>query len=474
MKLTSVCASALLLVLAVGCGDDDPKGPTGPFTVSYTGNAPSRGDPPRDEATYKPGETVTVLGAGTLEKDGSFFAGWTTVAGENYQPGNTFVMGEANVLLYANWSAAQTYPVSYNGNGHTSGNPPNDSRGYAEGATVTVLGQGAMTKAGHVFTGWTDGTNDFVTGDTFAMPARAVTPTAKWLATATFGVTYTANGGTGAVPTDSGAYPAGATVTVLGTGSLVRAGVTFTGWRLDTTTLQPGDTFVMPADDVALAAQWTAAATFALNYNGNGNTAGTVPSSVSLEEDQQVAVATGTGLKINTRCFDFWTTAADRTGTKYDPPAQFTMGPSAVTLYAQYNRLPVLTIGGMDAGTTVAVSQSPTDSYALTFQVGDVDAQASTQLRITATLTNTAVPSAVFDTARINTALTGIAGATVTDTSISVLATITQINGFADQIAVVAPAAEGAITVNVVVDDLFPGAGCNAADAVDYQITYAE
>ena len=77
------------------------------------------------------------------------------------------------------------------------------------------------------------------------------------------GLTYLGNGSTsGTPPSDSGSYPAGATVTVLGnTGGLVRTGSTFTGWNSAAdgsgTSYAPGVTLTMGGANLLLYAQWT-------------------------------------------------------------------------------------------------------------------------------------------------------------------------------------------------------------------------
>ncbi|HSI04084.1 MAG TPA: InlB B-repeat-containing protein, partial [Myxococcota bacterium] len=253
----SLLASLVLAVFVSACGDDDPD--TGPstLTVTYSGNAPSGGTPPRDSNTYRTGDTVTILGPGTLVKDGFYFAGWTSTAGASYQPGDTFQMGTANVLLYASWSESPTYTVSYSGNGNTSGAPPQDGESYVAGETVTVLGAGTMTKEGNTFAGWTDGGSTYQAGGTFTMGAADVTLTAVWTAVPTYHVTYNANGATsGTAPVDTGAYPQGAQVTVLGQGTLAKTNASFGGWLMNATTLAPAASFAMPAANVELVAIW--------------------------------------------------------------------------------------------------------------------------------------------------------------------------------------------------------------------------
>jgi uncharacterized repeat protein (TIGR02543 family) len=79
------------------------------YTVTYNGNGQTGGAPPVDANNYEQGATVTVLGnTGNLVKTGSTFAGWNTAAdgsGTTYTQGQTFLMGSANVILYANWTA---------------------------------------------------------------------------------------------------------------------------------------------------------------------------------------------------------------------------------------------------------------------------------------------------------------------------------------------------------------------------------
>ncbi len=79
------------------------------YTVTYNGNGNTGGIAPTDSNTYLSGTTVTVLGnTGALVRTGYTFAGWNTAAngsGTNYNAGETFIMGSANVTLYAQWTA---------------------------------------------------------------------------------------------------------------------------------------------------------------------------------------------------------------------------------------------------------------------------------------------------------------------------------------------------------------------------------
>jgi uncharacterized repeat protein (TIGR02543 family) len=96
-----------------------PAAQANPFTITYNANADyvgavlqkgiTTGSLPTS-APQASGSTYTVLGQGTLARQGFTFAGWNTSVtgtGTTYQPGNTFIL-TANATLYARW----TIPVA--------------------------------------------------------------------------------------------------------------------------------------------------------------------------------------------------------------------------------------------------------------------------------------------------------------------------------------------------------------------------
>jgi len=92
-------------------------------------------------------------------------------------------------------------------------------------------------------------------------------------------VLYYGNTNTGGTaPVDaSSPYNEGDTVTVLGIGDLVKTGYEFVEWNTAAdgtgTGYDPAETFLMPAAQVDLYAQW--AAVYEVTYDGNGSTGGT-------------------------------------------------------------------------------------------------------------------------------------------------------------------------------------------------------
>jgi len=94
--------------------------PTGnQYTVTYHANgAGVTGSPPVDYNVYQSGNTVTVLGQGTLDRVNYVFLGWATTSNAvtpDRMPGTTFTMPSNNVPLYAVWRVGGTVVVPFDG-----------------------------------------------------------------------------------------------------------------------------------------------------------------------------------------------------------------------------------------------------------------------------------------------------------------------------------------------------------------------
>ncbi|WP_206669721.1 InlB B-repeat-containing protein [Paenibacillus luteus] len=347
------------------------------YTVTYNGNGSTGGSVPTDSGSYEQDVTVSVYNNnGNLVRTHYTFAGWNTKAdgtGTDYAAGSAFNMGASNVTLYAQWTLNPTYTVTYNGNGSTGGNVPTDSGSYEQGITVSVNDNiGNLVKTGYTFAGWNtqaDGTGtDYAAGAAFNMGASNVTLYAQWTLNPTYTVTYNGNGSTGgSVPTDSGSYEQGITVSVYDNiGNLVKTGYTFAGWNTQAdgtgANYAVGTAFNMDASNVTLYAQWTLNPTYTVTYNGNGNTGGNVPTdSSSYEQDVTVSVYNNSGNLVKTgSTFAGWNTKADGTGTAYAVGTAFNMGASNVTLYAQWTLNPTYTVTYNGNGSTGG--SVPTDS----------------------------------------------------------------------------------------------------------------
>jgi Listeria/Bacterioides repeat len=320
--------------------------------VSYDGNGSTSGTVPADANKYAQNATVTVLdNTGSLAKSGYAFSGWNTAkdgSGTSYTAGATFAMGTADVVLYATWSKVPTYTVTYNANGATGGSVPVDSTAYSSGATVKVPGNtGSLTRSGYSFAGWNtkaDGSGtSYLAGATFSIANAGMILYAQWSIIPIYTVTYNANGATGgSVPVDSTAYQSDTTIKILGnTGSLTRAGYSFTGWNTKAdgsgTSYNAGATFFIANADLTLYAQWIKA--YSVTYDANGATGGSVPvDSVAYQNGTTVKVLGNTGSLTRTGySFSGWNTTADGSGTSYSAEGSFRMGTANVGLYAQWS-----------------------------------------------------------------------------------------------------------------------------------------
>ncbi len=99
------------------------------YKVIYNGNGAASGLAPADGGSYEEGVTVSVYGnTGVLNKPGYNFAGWNTRAdgsGAGYTAGQTFTMGEKDVVLYAQWTLSNSGGSS--GGGSSDDNSPGES-----------------------------------------------------------------------------------------------------------------------------------------------------------------------------------------------------------------------------------------------------------------------------------------------------------------------------------------------------------
>ena len=295
------------------------------YTITYDGNGYTGGTVPMDYDPHLEGSMVTVALPGTLIKSGCSFLGWNTKAdgsGIDRTAGSTFLMGSANVVLYAKWAALPTYTVTYNGNGSTGGTVPTDTNHYLTGETVAVAWLGSLTRTGYRFVGWNtkaDGSGIDQTLDSFFTIGSAnVVLYAKWAPLPTYTVTYNGNGSTGGtVPIDIKRYLEGAIVTVASQGTLVKSGCIFQGWSTDADwSGRLGSEFVMGSVNVLLYAVWEELPTYTVTYNGNGNTSGVAPIDLNkYESGSQVSVKLPGSLARTGYVFSGWNTRPDGSGT---------------------------------------------------------------------------------------------------------------------------------------------------------------
>ncbi|MCC3372633.1 InlB B-repeat-containing protein [Cohnella sp. REN36] len=307
------------------------------YTVAYNGNGSTGGSVPAS-GSYTYDTNVNVAGnTGNLAKTGYVWNGWNTAAngsGTGYAAGDSFKMGEGDVTLYAQWKLG-SFPLHYDGNGSTGGTAPADAS-YEYQSSVTVAGNtGNLVKTGHAFDGWNTaaggGGTSYAPGSTFVMGAAGVTLYAKWKANS-YTVSFNSNGGS-AVGSQTSTYGSTASEPAAPT----KTGYTFDGWYADSGLSAPYAFTTPITGDTQLYAKWKANS-YAVAYDGNGSTGGSVPTGGSYDYSTNVPVAGNTGNLVKTgHSFAGWNTKADGSGTSYGPGDTFAMGAAGVTLYAKWS-----------------------------------------------------------------------------------------------------------------------------------------
>ncbi len=236
-----------------------------------------------------------------------------------------------------------TYTVSYNANNATSGSVPTSQTKTHNVSLTLRTNTGNLAKTGYTFAGWNTnasgtGTN-YPAGGTYTANASVVlyaryTPNI-------YTVNYNANNATsGSVPTSQIKLHNVSLILRTNTGNLARTGYTFAGWNTNAsgtgTNYPVGGTYTANVSDV-LYAKWTPI-TYAISYNANNCTSGSVPASQIKLHNVSLILRTNTGNLARTG-YDFtgWNTNASGTGTNYPAGGTYAANASDI-LYAEWTR----------------------------------------------------------------------------------------------------------------------------------------
>ncbi len=289
-------------------------------------------------------ENQTGLIPNKFVRPGYTFLNWSTNPGPtglgaiyDYSEKNLYPFSQSNSDLYAQWTENAKHTVTYALDGG-SGTLPTQVD-VAEGASFNTAASTGLTKAGFTFNKWNDGSTNYSAGASYLMGTSNVTLTAIWTAVIVpvlappapvvfISVTYLANGGNGAAPTQANIQANG--LFIVGT-TMTRAGYTFGGWRDQSTTLyQAGVTYIAGPSNVVFTAQWNPTSQTVTYLPGTGS--GTVPTQGNVLTGGNFTVGNGAGLVKTGYTFVGW---SEGTNT-YAPGSTYTMGSGNVTLTANY------------------------------------------------------------------------------------------------------------------------------------------
>ena len=328
------------------------------YTISYDGNGADGGS--TDAQTVEYGGTLAVLPNG-FTKTGYSFAEWNTQAdgeGTSYAAGDEIADMTYILTLYAQWTA-DTYAVTFDGNGSISGSIPSVSVTY--GAGEVTLPANGFTKTGYTFTGWNTQANgggvSYTDGSSVSNLLSDLTLYAQWTAN-TYTVSFDGNGSTsGTTASVSVTYDAGSVA--LTANGFSKTGYSFAGWNTQAdgegTAYAAGASVSNLTSSLTLYAQWTAD-TYVVSFDGNGSTSGTT-TSVSVTYDAGDVFLTSNGFTRTGYSFAGWNTQVDGEGTAYAAGASVSNLLSDLVLYAQWTiNIYTLTYDGdgADGGSTDA------------------------------------------------------------------------------------------------------------------------
>ena len=169
---------------------------------------------------------------------------------------------------------AQTYTISYAGNGSTGGSAPTSPTSVNSGSTFTTPSN-TYSRTGYTFAGWLSSQNSttYSAGVTHPAATGNITLTAQWTAN-TQTISYAGNSNTGgSAPTSPTTVSYGSTFTTP-SNTYSRTGYTFAGWlsSQNSTTYSAGVTHPAATGNITLTAQWTAN-TLTVTWNSQGGSA---------------------------------------------------------------------------------------------------------------------------------------------------------------------------------------------------------
>ncbi|CAN2226769.1 Listeria/Bacterioides repeat [Candidatus Nanopelagicaceae bacterium] len=301
------------------------------YAITFDGNGADGGSAPTT-GRYVTGGAPYSVALNTYTKTGYNFTGWKTSAAVDYAPGSGYA-STADLVLIAQWTP-KTIAISYNINGG-SGTAPASQNWTYNASTPADLDPGTgLTKTGYTLGGWASSANA-TSGSFTGTPSSSLTYYAVWTPV-TYAITYTAGtNGTGIAPTQTG-KTLGSTFTLASGSGISRpdeSGVSFSFayWSDGGTTYASGATFLMPARDVTLVANWIAI--YNVTYNANGG----VTNNASVQKTESATVTIGDAPTRDGYTFGKWVA---QSGEQFDPGASTTVQNNRYLFTATWTAIP--------------------------------------------------------------------------------------------------------------------------------------
>jgi uncharacterized repeat protein (TIGR02543 family) len=237
--------------------------------------------------------------------------------------------------------SARSLTITYNGNGLSEGEAPEERSRFKTGDVVEIQGTGNMFKRGFNFQGWNtkaDGSGfRYSPGFPVKMGEHNLTLYAQW-GNEQYTVNYNGNGASSGEAPSGGLYSYGDSFSVAtNTGGLSRAGRSFLGWNTvpDGSGIfyAPGDNFQVGTFNVTLYAQWELGK-YQVVYETGESLGGAAPNPTNHDTGEEVFIADNTdGLFRTGFRFVGWNTSPDGQGQFFSPGQRYVVGEDDLTLY---------------------------------------------------------------------------------------------------------------------------------------------
>ncbi len=206
------------------------------YQITYKNTSSSGGTVPSE--TIGVGGVTLEANSGSLTRSNYYLSGWT-INGVDYAFGDSYTLS-ADVDAEPIWSQ---YTLTYTDTLSNSGTVPSVTTGY--GSVNLSSNTGRLTRTGGwVFAGWTINGVDYDAGHSFNLTSDE-TATSRWILGG-FVLRYLdTDADSGIAPADD---VAAAGVTIGDSGTLLRSGYYFAGWRIGSQTYQTGDPYTLTAN----------------------------------------------------------------------------------------------------------------------------------------------------------------------------------------------------------------------------------
>lgn len=324
------------------------------FKLILNGNNYTDGTLPSSTYDIISGTYIEVPDNSTFSRDDYTFVEWNTEStglGTSYSSGSNIQITN-DVTLYAIWEEIPLYSIIYDGNGHTSGVLPTGLQNVESGWGQSAAYSSNIYKTGYNFLEWnTSSSGDGTTynpGDMIYLYDSNITIYAIWekVYTLSFSGNDESNG---SAPSSIVVNDTEAEITIPSEGTLERDDFYFLEWNTmssgNGTSYNAGDTIIIGDNDEVLYAIWEEIPEYTLSFEGNDETDGTAPSSITTKDTTEELTIPELGtLEREYYTFVEWNTESDGSGTSYIEGDTIVLGAINITLYAIWDPLPTYSL----------------------------------------------------------------------------------------------------------------------------------